>query len=601
VQTCWSLYSNKSYSKELLELAGSDTLVARLLTNRGIASIDAARYFLDLNSVKETDPLEIPEMDKAFCRIKSAIEKKERIIIYGDYDVDGTSSVALLYRTFRMIGCEVDFYIPSRHSEGYGLNKSALEKFKIDGIQLVISCDCGISNYDEVEFANTIGLDVIVTDHHSIPANPPPSVANCNPKTLPESHPLHYLPGVGVAYKLAELLLKSFSDNAIAYSKSLLDLVALGMVADMAPLLAENRYLTIEGLKVLTRTEKPGLIELMRAVGLRSNNGVTNSNEESIGFGLAPRINAAGRLADATRAVKLMITEDFIEANELCHELSTENRDRQELCAEIYEEAFSMVNDEMLDCNVIVLGKEAWHHGVIGIVASRLLEAFHLPVFIMSLEEDKLRGSVRCINLAGLDIYQEMKIIQEKHQVFSKFGGHKMAAGFSAELSSYEELRKAILSRFKERLTGENTSKNIKIDTALRLNELDEKFLSRLSKLAPYGVDNPQPKFVSGPLLIERMKFIGQDEKHLKLFVTEEINGNKTRSIEAVIWNRAQEFVAEFAIGLKHKICFVYTPKLNEYMGEISIQLDIRDWKRPEETPQELFARFNQHLQFSSS
>ena len=596
MQTSWSLYSNNTYPKELLQLAGSDTLLARLLVNRGVSTIDSAKYFLDLDSVTESSPLEIPEMDKAFKRIKSAIVNKEKILIYGDYDVDGTSSVALLYRAFLMIGFSVSYYVPSRHREGYGLNNNALENFKKDNVDLVITCDCGISNYAEVEFANNIGLDIIVTDHHSIPKNPPPGIANCNPKTLPENHPLHYLPGVGVAYKLAELLLENFSDNSKAYARSLLDLVALGMVADMAPLLAENRYLTIEGLKILARTEKPGLIELMRSVGLRSNNGVTNSNEESIGFGLAPRINAAGRLADATRAVRLMITEDIIEANELCHELSHENKERQDLCSEIYEEAFTMIDEEMLEDNVIVLGKSGWHHGVIGIVASRLLETFHLPVFIMSLEEDKLRGSVRCINLVGLDIYEEMKLIQDKCQVFSKFGGHKMAAGFSAELSNYEELKAVIRESFRVRLAGENISKNIKIDAALRLSELDQNFLDRLSKLAPFGVDNPQPKFVSSPITVERMKFLGQDEKHIKLFVSEETNGVKTRQFEAVIWNKAQEFIAEFPMGLKHRLSIVYTPKLNEYMGELSIQLDIRDWKKPEDTPPELFARFKTSL-----
>lgn len=598
MDSIWSLYPKKDYSSDLLKLAGGDTLLARLLVNRGVESVDLARYFLDLNSVLESNPLEIPEMEQAFKRIKNAIHDKERIIIYGDYDVDGTSSVALLYRAFGMIGFEVEFYVPSRHSEGYGLNKEALTRFKEEGIDLVITCDCGISNYAEVEHANSISLDVIVTDHHSIPENPPPSVANCNPKTLPEEHPLHYLPGVGVAYKLAELILQDSSPDHRALSRSLLDLVALGMVADMAPLLAENRYLTIEGLKVLARSDKPGLRELMRVSGLRVSAGATNSDEESIGFGLAPRINAAGRLADATRAVRLMITEDLVEANELCHELDAENKERQKLCSETYEEALSLIDEDrsMLDDNVIVLAQEGWHHGVIGIVASRLLETFHLPVFIMAIESDKIRGSVRCINLPGLDIYEEMKVIQAKEELFLKYGGHKMAAGFSVAPENLDSLKLAIRTRFKERLAEENTAKRLKMDAALRLSELDRKFISRLGKLAPYGVDNPQAKFVSGPVKVERMKILGQDEKHLKLFILEEINGQKSRPFEAVIWNRAQEFFEEYPLGSKPEICIVYTPKLNEFMGEVSIQLDIRDWKSPKDTPEELFDRFNKKV-----
>lgn len=594
----WSLYTLKDYSQELLELAGQDTLLARLLVNRGVDNAEAAKYFLSIDSVHESNPLEIPEMSEAFERIKNAIHDKERILVFGDYDVDGTSSVALLYRAFLMIGIEIDFYVPSRHSEGYGLNKDALTKFKEDGVNLVITCDCGISNYDEVQYANSIGLDLIVTDHHSIPENPPPSVANCNPKTLPKDHPLHYLPGVGVAYKLAQLILQEFSTDHRLLSRSLLDLVALGMVADMAPLMAENRYLTIEGLKVLSSTEKPGLKELMRISGLRVDSASADPCEEGIGFGLAPRINAAGRLADATRAVRLMITEDLVEANKLCHELDLENRERQILCNETYEEALSLIDEDrsVLDDNVIVLAKKGWHHGVIGIVASRLLETFHLPVFIMAIEDDKVRGSVRCINLPGLDIYEEMKAVQLKQELFLKYGGHKMAAGFSVSVDKLDALKSALRKHFRIRLADENTDKSFKIDAALRLWELDFKFINRLSKLAPYGVDNPQAKFVSGPLRIKRMKLLGQDGKHLKLFLTEELDGKESRPYEAVIWGRAEEFLETFPLGSKEQLCIVYTPKINNFMGETSIQLDIRDWKKPEDTPGELFHRFRKVL-----
>lgn len=590
----WSIHPKTSIPKELLELANGDSLLARILLNRNVQDLAAARYYLDTLNIQESSPLEIPEMNKAYTRIEAAIQKQERILIYGDYDVDGTSSVALLYRAFGMIGVPVDYYIPDRHSEGYGINPKAIRKIREDmKVDLMISCDCGISNYSEVEYAQSIGLDVIVTDHHSIPANPPPGIANCNPKTLPEDHPLHWLPGVGVAYKLAELILEQHLDKAQAraYTKSLLDLVALGMIADLAPLRAENRYLTQIGLEVLAKTHKPGLQELLKI----TNRG---SGTESIGFGLAPRINAAGRLADARRAVRLMITEDREEAIELCRNLDDENRNRQELCDEIQEEALTYIDEhrDMLDDNAIVLAQEGWHHGVIGIVASRVLDKFHLPVFIMAIDGESARGSVRCIDVPGLDVYEEMKIIQDKYGLFLGYGGHKMAAGFSVAAENVEALSKAIRNHFRTRLADENTDKKLSIDTALRLSELNEALIKRLEKLAPYGIEHRQAIFVSGPLRVEATRQLGQDGKHIKLFVSEGSN----RKYEAILWNRAQEFLDNFRGLAKPEITLAYTPRINEFMGDKIMQLDIKDWKQPSEVGDEFFERFKPQVTTST-
>ncbi len=556
-------------------------------------SRSSAIYYLDIDQVIPSDPRDIPEIDKAFTRIKEAIAKKQAILIYGDYDVDGTSSVALLYRAFQILGYPVTYYIPSRHSEGYGINKEAVRKIREERkIDLMITCDCGISNYDEVEYANTIGLDVIITDHHSIPSNPPPSIANCNPKTLAPEHPLHYLPGVGVAYKLAELLLHDMLPAAEAhtYSHSLLDLVALGMIADLAPLRAENRYLTQLGLEVLTQTTKAGLRELLQISRATGTVGT-----ENIGFGLAPRINAAGRLADAERAVRLMITEDQAEAKILCEDLDDENRNRQVLCDEIQDEALGIIAQDMsmLNDNVIVLAEEGWHHGVIGIVASRLLDKFHLPIFIMAVDDSHARGSVRCINIPDLDIYEEMKAIQAQTGLFSKFGGHKMAAGFSVAKKNVATLSKVLREHFKVRLANENLNKHIKVDAALRLHELNSKFIDRLAKLAPYGIDHPQALFISGPLRIESTRLLGKDGKHIKLYLSESLGDkNKNKKYEAVIWSRAEEFLENYPLSSKSEITIVYTPRLNEFNGETSIQLDIRDWKDPAEVSDEFFERF---------
>ena len=492
----WKLNNTASINTDFLQAAHNDSLLARLLVNRSVNNTDLVKYFLDLDSVSPSHSFEIPEMDKAFERIKLAIASQQQILIFGDYDVDGTSSVALLFRAFGMIGVTVSYYVPSRHSEGYGLNKAALERFKNDGVDLVITCDCGISNYDEVAFANSIGLDVIVTDHHSIPENPPPSVANCNPKTLAQEHPLHFLPGVGVAYKLAELLIAEYTTEkpmAKVFAASLLDLVALGIIADLAPLQSENRYLAIKGLKVLARTKKPGLQKLLEISGHNS----INVDSEKVGFGIAPRINAAGRLADALNAVKLMITDDIEEAERLTQRLDTENKERQALCEECFEEALDLIDQtvDLKTTKVLALAKEGWHHGVIGIVASRLVEKFHLPVFIMAIEENITKGSVRGINVSNLDVFDEMSLIQKEFGIFKKFGGHKMAAGFSCELADTTKLVQVLQSHFQKRLQGQDLTRIIKIDSSLFLDEVNEAFIKRIEKLSPYGIENPQPVF----------------------------------------------------------------------------------------------------------
>jgi single-stranded-DNA-specific exonuclease len=584
----WKLASQEPINPELLKLSQNDSLVARLLVNRNIKTTDLARYFLELENISETCAFEIPDMQKAIDRINLAILRQEKIVIYGDYDVDGTSSTALLYRAFSMLGKQVDYYIPSRHHEGYGLNKNAILKLKEKfSANLLITCDCGISNFQEIEYANFIGLDVIVTDHHSIPEIKPPSVANCNPKVLPETHPLHYLPGVGVAYKLAQLLLEhNLNDKnlAKALSYSLLDLVALGMIADLAPLRAENRYLVVEGLKVLAKTEKTGLKKLLNISGVE-----TNPNAEHIGFGLAPRINAAGRLADANRAVQLMITEDETQAAALADELNSDNQERQVLCAEIFESALQMIESEHLKDNVLALASPDWNHGVIGIVASRLLDRFYLPVFIMAIEGDIAKGSVRCIDVPGLDIYEEMKNIQLKHNIFLKYGGHKMAAGFSVSSSRVLEFQKIIREHFFQLLSKKDISKILKIDSAIRLQELSSNFLNRIAKLAPYGVDNPSALFVAGPLKIKSTRSLGKEQKHLKIFLQEP---NNPKIYEALIWNRAQEFLDDFGRGDIDDLSIAFTPKEKFYLDELSIELEIKDWKHYQDVDPVLFSRF---------
>ena len=601
MQSKWELRNNSQVNSDLIKLCNNDSLLARLLVNRGVHDASLINYYIDIDHAKYSHSFEIPEMEQAFARVKQAVNNKERILIYGDYDVDGTSSVALLYRAFGLINYEVSYYVPNRHKEGYGLNSKAVEKIhKEMNIDLMITCDCGISNYDEVNYANELGLDVIVTDHHSIPKNPPPSIANCNPKTLPEEHPLHYLPGVGVAFKLAELILEEFSPDKVSadkYINSLLDLVALGIIADLAPLKSENRLLCIKGLEVLSRTSKPGLQKLLNISG-----SADTPNTEHIGFGVAPRINAAGRLSDALNAVKLMSTDDYAEAEELSELLDSENQERQGLCERIFEEALLQIEENLnlSQEKVIVIGSEDWHHGVIGIVASRLVEKFHLPVFIMAIEENICKGSVRGIDIGDLDIFLEMQAMQEEHNIFHKYGGHMMAAGFSIVKENYAKFKQLCSQHFQEKLQGRDLSKIIKIDSDLFLKENSEALISRLENLAPYGLGHPQATFATGPLRIKGTRILGKDKKHLKLFLQDAksetgqspafLKNIKNKTVEAVIWNRAQDFFEDFH-KLENDLYIAYTPKINDFRDEKFIQLDIKDWKSGEEINPEIFTR----------
>ncbi len=590
----WQLHLQQDYPQEILELFGSDTLIARLLANRSVLSAKEALYYKGDLDLAETDPLEIPEMDKAFERIERAIAKREKILIYGDYDVDGTSSVALLSRAFQMIGVQTRYYIPNRHSEGYGLNKTAIYRIRDEGAQLLISCDCGISNYEEVKYASELGLDVIVTDHHSLPQIAPPSIANCNPKTLSPDHPLHHLPGVGVAYKLAALLLKHYAGaDAEALSYSLLDLVALGMIADMAALRAENRLLVRKGLSVLSRTSKPGLQALLKLAG------ALQANTEHIGFAMAPRINAAGRLSDANKAVELMLTEDSARAADLASELDRENRSRQELCEQHFEEALDLIAAEtnLAEDACIVLAKEGWHHGVIGIVASRILDKFHLPVFIMAIEGSQARGSVRSVDIDDLDIFREMQALQAEKQIFSKFGGHRAAAGFSVEAHKIPELKASLKAHFKARLKGFELAKTYHLDSAVFLGELDFDFLQRIQELAPYGIANPSPLFVAGPLKIRSWRLLGSERKHIKLFLSQEstIGSVKipvnNKIYTALLWQKAEEFL-QFVADSNQEFIALFTIRVSEYQGERSLELELKDWKATRDIDPRLFARF---------
>ena len=589
----WLIKESKSISKEFLDIAFNSEIIAKLLLNRGISSRGKAKSYLDPKLYLESKPEEIPNLLKAKDRIIEAINNGEKITIFGDYDVDGVTSTSCLLITLKQFTDKVDFYIPNRLTEGYGLNLNAVETIaKKNKAKLLITCDCGITNEKEIKLANELGMDVIVTDHHSLPEILPPACAVLNPKLLPPEHKLHWLPGVGVAYKLAEAILeigettpKTGKTRLIASQQQggtkkqefnkedLLDLVTLGMIADLAPLVDENRYLVQIGLNRLASTEKVGLQELLKMCGINqkldNRNQSSSINTEHVGFGIAPRINAVGRLTDAALAVRLLTTNDLLEAIHLTCELNLQNTERQKLCEDTLEEAITLVS-ERVNLNqdkCIVLANENWHHGVIGIVASRIVEKYHLPTILIAVDKEQniARGSGRSIEKLNI---VETLVKSSRH--LEKFGGHKAACGLSVKP---EQLNNFILDftvAANEALGNSDLSPVLKITMELPIRDLNLELIKLIYKLAPFGFGNPMPVFKSEEVEIINIRNIGKNGQHLKLTIKTEA-GN----FEALIWNH------DSALELKpsDKLKMAYVPKLNHYNNETFIQLEIKDWE----------------------
>lgn len=565
----WLIKEHNNLSEEFLNIAYGSEIIVKLLLNRGINTPQKAKAYLDPKHYVETSSEEIPDLIIAVDRIIEAINNNEKITIFGDYDVDGVTSTSLLLIVLRQFTDNVDFYIPSRLTEGYGLNNEAVKIIaKEHKTNLLITCDCGITNYKETELANELGMDVIITDHHSLPEELPPAVAVLNPKLLPPGHKLHFLPGVGVAYKLAEALLKELSDGK--GKEDLLDLVTLGMIADLAPLVDENRYLVQIGLEKLATTEKVGLKELLKICGcIGKTNETTKPNVEHIGFGIAPRINAVGRLTDAKLAVKLLTTDNLLEAVHITSELEEQNRQRQILCEETLKEAIVLVS-EQVDLNsdkCIVLAKEGWHHGVVGIVASRIVEKFHLPTILIAVDKEQniARGSGRSIGQLNI-----VEALVANSSCLEKFGGHKAACGLSVKPENINDFINAFKKYVNDLLSSSDIGPVLKVDSELPLSDLSLDLISKIYKLSPFGLENPLPLFVSDEVEIVSVRTIGKNRQHLKLTLQSDV-----KVFEALIWNH--DINVQFK--LKDKIKIAYTPKLNSYNGETFIQLEVKDFE----------------------
>jgi len=550
---------NRVLQDQLSSALNISRITAQLLVNRGILDTVEAKSFMSSSFSACHDPFLLKDMHKAVSRIKKAITDKEAILVYGDYDVDGITSVTILYSALKKLGAVADTYIPNRLEEGYGLNLAAIKKAHKNGIGLIITVDCGITSFKEVEYAKSIGIDVIITDHHEVFESRVPAAYAVISALQPDcKYPFKHLAGVGIAYKLV----KAIYDTTDLFAEDFLDLVSLGTVADIAPLIGENRVMAKCGLDEMNKRERIGLSALMDIGGLSDKEIISGH----IGFILGPRINAMGRIGSAQTSLDLLLTSDKEEAKRLAKVLNTENRNRQKIEARILEEALSKVEREVnfKHHKVIVLASENWHPGVIGIVASRIADRFYRPAIMISLDGKFGKGSGRSIE--GFHLFE---YLLRSKDVLMGFGGHEAACGVTLDKDKIDEFRDKINEEASKDVDEEIFSPKLDIDMDVPLGDLSEDVIGELEDLAPFGPDNPKPVLSSTRLLVkDGPRSIGKNG--FKIWVTD----NKI-TCEAVSFGKGNLEAPKTG----SEVSLAYIPSINDWQGVRSIQLELKDIK----------------------
>jgi len=538
----------------LRQAVGGHPLVAELLFRRGLADPQAARAFLHPDAWQPSPPEALPGLRKAAALLEAAIRRRRRILVWGDFDVDGQTSTALLVETLGLLGAAPAFYIPNRARESHGVHIPALERLLRDpGFDLLLTCDTGVTAHAALAFLRRRGVPVIVTDHHDLGESLPPAEAVVNPKRLPARHPLSSLPGAGVAWKLSEALLSARSLDPAP----LLDLAALGIVADVAEQRGDTRYLLQRGLDVLRGAKRIGLRALARAAGLR----LERLTEEGIGFTLAPRLNALGRLEDAREAVELLTTRDPARADYLALRLEALNARRRLLTEQVYQAAKAQLarRPELARLPAIVLGQAGWPGGVVGIVASRLVEEYGRPVLLFSLGEDGVaRGSARSV--AGVHITEA---IAAQKDLLLSFGGHPMAAGCALRSADLPAFREGLARTLRERVPPQGLHPALEVDAELPLAALTPETVRDLERLAPFGAGNPQPVFVACSLHLEDIQPLGREGRHRRVRVRDAA-GNRYR---VLWWRPPQDQPPPEVFDL------AYTVRMSTFRGEERVQI----------------------------
>ena len=551
----WCVQEKKELPNEFMELLANEkisSLLGQIIWHRGIQTQESLEKFLHPTVDNLYDPFLIYEMDKAIERIQVAVEQGEKILVYGDYDADGITSTTVMKEAIELIGGEVEFFLPNRFIHGYGPNKTVFEEKIQAGIRLIITVDNGVSGHEALQYAFDQGVDVIVTDHHELPLELPKAYAIIHPKHPDGSYPFGDLAGVGVAFKVATALLGELPAE-------FLDLVAIGTIADLVSLTDENRILVKMGLDVIQTGERIGLDYLIQASSLKKD----TINEESIGFTIAPRLNALGRLGDASPGVELLTTFDEAEAKKISELINEQNELRKEIVTKITKEAFQMIqpND-----SVHIVAKEGWNEGVLGIVAGRIMQETGKPTIVLTIDSktNRAKGSGR--SLSALNLYDCLNEIRE---LFIHFGGHHKAVGMTVLVDNIVKVKEHVLQYVKQNQIDFSKGQELSIDEIITVEQVTVPFIQQIKKIAPFGTDNPIPTFLFEQVVTKQVKQIGADKTHLKFQI--EQNGCLLDSIAFQMGNQVDEFSRE-AVNVSGQL------GINEWNGNKKAQLLVNDF-----------------------
>ena len=556
---CIELDNEKIKNVEKIEDEyGISNLLAKILVNRNLTKNEDIDLFLKPTRHDFHNPYLMPDMALAVDRIIKAINNKEKILIYGDYDVDGITSITVVKNFLLERDANVTQYIPNRLNEGYGLNKDAIKKISEDGVNLIITVDCGISGIEEVDYANSLGLEVIVTDHHEVGEILPNAIAVVDAKRKDNTYPFRELAGVGVGFKLIQAIAQRLELEEKEYLKYL-DIVCIGTISDIVPLVYENRVIAKLGLKLVEVTKNVGLKALLEASGYKKVDSFT------VSFGLAPRINACGRMGKEKEALNLFLTQDENEAKEIALKLNEYNKERQDIEKNIYEDAVNKIEKSEINKQVLVLGSENWHHGVIGIVASKITDLYFKPSILICFEEDEGKGSGRSV--PGFDLHEAL---MNCNTYLEKFGGHSMAVGVTLKKENFE--------KFKEEFEKYAQNSNIcdiipiiKIDEEITLEDINIKAVEELNMLEPFGEANKMPLFMYKNLKIHSIRTLSEG-KHIKLTLKD-----NNFYIDSIGFNLGH-FAEEYQIG--DKVDIVGSLEINRFNGRESVQINLKDIRK---------------------
>ena len=555
----WSLLPDTSArAVEFSQRIGTTPFTAALLLHRGITSDEEARAFLHPEKQPFHDPFLMRDMEKAVSRIEQAIQAQERIVVYGDYDVDGITATSLLCRNLRQLGANAGYFIPHRQKDGYGLHKETLDEIIAGGAGLIVTVDCGISAVEEAAAAKD-KVDLIITDHHLPGQELPKALAVIDPHRADCAYPDKNIAGVGVAFKLCQALWQKMRGKSFTGD---LDIVALGTVADVVPLLGENRKIVQQGLRVLKKSKRPGIQALLAVTELQEKE-ITAGH---IGFVLAPRLNAAGRLASALRGVELLLTEDGEEAQAIAEELDAANRERQAVEQEILQAAEKQIEEiDVKRAHVLVLHGEGWHPGVIGIVASRIVERYYRPTVIIAEEDGVGKGS--CRSIRGFHMFEALSACKEH---LLGFGGHAQAAGLSLRSADIASFREALEAYAAKVLTEEDFVPILDIELELAPEKITEQLMTEIKLLEPYGMGNPKPLFSTQGVRGSYARQIGKEGQHLKF----ELDGLDA-SIDVLAWGKGEEA----PLVNRERIDIAYFPEYHVWREKRSLQLMLEDFR----------------------